>query len=292
MKICPSCSARFSDSGWRCPACFSTPKQVDGFLSFAPAQAKSDEGFQSHHFNELAQAEAEHFWFRSRNRLITWALHRFFPDTRKFLEIGCGTGFVLSGIAQDNPRLEISGSEIHSAGLHYAANRARNATLFQMDARDIPFDNEFDVIGAFDVLEHIEEDSKVLLQMFRAISPGGGMIVTVPQHRFLWSQQDEYACHVRRYEAQELQDKVEQAGFRVEGATSFVSLLLPLMFLSRLSKREVVENYDPTQEFRINKWVNTVLEGVLDLERLLIRVGLSFPMGGSRLLIARKPAEA
>ena len=64
------------------------------------------------------------------------------------------------------------------------------------------------------------------------------------------------------------------------------------MFLSRLSKREVVENYDPTQEFRINKWVNTVLEGVLDLERLMIRGGLSFPMGGSRLLIARKPAEA
>lgn len=264
---------------------------MDGYFSFAPEHAKSDEGFQPHQFDELAQAEAGHFWFRSRNRLIIWALHRFFPCARKFLEIGCGTGFVLSGIANDNPHLEISGSEIHSAGLNYAANRAKNVALFQMDARDIPFENEFDVIGAFDVLEHIEEDSKVLSQMFHAVLPGGGIIVTVPQHRFLWSQQDEYACHVRRYEAQELQNKVEEAGFWVERATSFVTLLLPLMFVSRLSKRKPVENYDPIQEFRISKLANMALEKVLDLERLMICRGISFPFGGSRLLIARKPTE-
>lgn len=292
MKICISCGAKFTDSNWLCPACFSRPGQVNGYLSFAPEEAQSNEGFQPHHFAELADAEAGHFWFRSRNRLIIWALRHFFPRARNFLEIGCGTGFVLSGVAEANPQLEMSGSEIHSAGLNYAANRVKHATLFQMDARDIPFENEFDVIGAFDVLEHIEEDEKVLAQMFHAISAGGGVILTVPQHRFLWSQQDEYACHVRRYEAQELHDKVEQAGFRVESATSFVSLLLPLMFLSRLSKRKPVENYDAAQEFRISGPANRVLERVLDLERMMIRAGISFPAGGSRLMIARKPAGA
>ena len=262
---------------------------MDGYISFAPEQAKSDEGFQPHHFYELAHAEAGHFWFRSRNRLIIWALDRFFPDARNFLEIGCGTGFVLSGVADTNPNLEISGSEIHSAGLSYAANRVKNATLFQMDARDIPFEDEFDVIGAFDVLEHIKEDERVLAQMFHALAPDGGIILTVPQHRFLWSQQDEYAYHVRRYEAQELHNKVEQAGFQVESTTSFVSLLLPLMFMSRLSKRKLVENYDSTQEFRISPLANRALESVLDLERMMIRGGISFPAGGSRLLIARKP---
>jgi len=263
---------------------------VDGYLSFAPEQAQSSEGFQPHHFAELAQAEAGNFWFRSRNRLIIWALHRFFPDAGNFLEIGCGTGFVLSGIAGANTNLEISGSEIHSAGLNYAAARVKRATLFQMDARNIPFENEFDVIGAFDVLEHIEEDEQVLSQMFHAISPDGGIILTVPQHRALWSQQDEYAFHVRRYEAQELHDKVEQAGFWVESETSFVSLLLPLMFLSRLSKRKRVENYDPAQELRISGLANRALEKVLDLERMMIGAGISFPVGGSRLLIARKPS--
>jgi SAM-dependent methyltransferase len=59
------------------------------------------------------------------------------------------------------------------------------AVLFQMDARKIPFESEFDVIGAFDVLEHIEEDEKALAQIFHAVLPGGGLILTVPQHRFL-----------------------------------------------------------------------------------------------------------
>lgn len=261
---------------------------MEGYLSFAPEAAQSNEGFQPHHFAELADAEAGNFWFRSRNRLIIWALQHFFPEAKNFLEIGCGTGFVLSGVAEANSQLEVSGSEIHSAGLNFAANRVKHATLFQMDARNIPFENEFDVIGAFDVLEHIEEDEKVLAQMFHAISPGGGIILTVPQHRFLWSQQDEYACHVRRYQAQELQNKVEQAGFQVERATSFVSLLLPLMFMSRLSKRKPAENYDATRELRISGLANAALEAVLDLERMIIRTGVSFPAGGSRLLIARK----
>lgn len=289
MKICISCGETFADKSWRCPLCFSTPKEVDGYLSFAPELARSAEGFQPHHFAELAQAEAGNFWFRSRNRLITWTLKRFFPDARSFLEIGCGTGFVLSGIATATPELEISGSEVHSAGLNYAADRARRADLFQMDARSIPFKSEFDVIGAFDVLEHIEEDEEVLAQMFQAVVPGGGIIVTVPQHRFLWSQQDDYACHVRRYEAPELRHKVEQAGFEVKRETSFVSLLLPLMFLSRLSKRKPVENYDATQELRMSARLNGILERVLDFERTMIRAGFTFPAGGSRLLIARKP---
>jgi SAM-dependent methyltransferase len=289
LKICISCKAKFTNTDWKCPYCSSSPQQIGGHLSFSPELAQSSEGFQPHHFAELAHAESGNFWFRSRNRLIIWVLERFFPEAKNFLEIGCGTGFVLSGVADANPQLEVSGSEIHSAGLSYATDRVKHATLFQMDARNIPFENEFDVIGAFDVLEHIEEDNKVLAQMFNALSPGGGIILTVPQHRFLWSQQDEYACHVRRYEAQELQSKIEQAGFQVERATSFVSLLLPLMFMSRLSKRRPVENYDATQELRINGIANKVLETILDFERFIIQVGISFPAGGSRLVIARKP---
>lgn len=290
MKICISCGETFADKGWRCPLCFSSPQEVDGYLSFAPELARSDEGFQPHSFARLAQVEAGNFWFRSRNRLIIWALERFFPDARNFLEIGCGTGFVLSGVAAAIPQLEVSGSEVQSAGLNYAADRVKRAELFQMDARSIPFKGEFDVIGAFDVLEHIEEDEEVLVQMFRAVVPGGGIILTVPQHRFLWSQQDEYACHVRRYEAPELRHKVEQAGFEVKRETSFVSLLLPLMFLSRLSKRKPVENYDAIQELRISDRLNRILERVLDFERTLIRTGFIFPAGGSRLLVARKPS--
>ena len=96
-----------------------------------------------------------------------------------------------------------------------------------MDARRIPFRDEFDVIGAFDVIEHIEEDVAVIDEVGRALRPGGGFVMTVPQHPALWSPQDEHAHHVRRYTAAGLRRKVEAAGFEVVRMTSFVRLLLP-----------------------------------------------------------------
>lgn len=259
----------------------------NGFPAFAPDLA-ANEGFRDDLFDELARLEAKNFWFRARNRLIQWALRRYFPAAKNFLEVGCGTGFVLAGVASVFPRLKLFGSEISSAGLVHAARRVESAELFQMDARAIPFRDEFDVIGAFDVLEHIHEDEAVLREMYCAVRPGGGIVLTVPQHAFLWSQTDAHARHVRRYAAQDLTAKVEAAGFRVEQMTSFVSLLLPLMMVSRARQPVTNESYDPLVELKIGGVANAVLEKIMDVERLVIRAGLNFAAGGSLLMVARK----
>jgi SAM-dependent methyltransferase len=203
------------------------------------------------------------------------------------MEIGCGTGFVLSGIRDALPKLKLSGSEIFSAGLGFAAERLPDVELFQMDARRIPFKEEFDVIGAFDVLEHIKEDEEVLSQMYLATRKGGGLIVTVPHHPFLWSAVDVCARHVRRYTSRELKTKIENAGFSVLRITSFVSLLLPLLIISRFKMRLGGDKLD-TSEVRAGPLVNATLERILDVERTTIRAGLSLPMGGSLLIVARR----
>lgn len=160
-----------------------------------------------------------------------------------------------------------------------------------MDARRIPYQNEFDCIGAFDVLEHIVEDEAVLTEMQRALRPGGGIVLTVPQHPWLWSRQDDYACHVRRYSRGKLREKVLRAGFKVELETSFVSFLLPAMLVSRLLQRKAFASSDPMAELRLPALINRTFEGVMNIERLFIRLGMRFPAGGSLLLIARKPEE-
>lgn len=288
MRICPDCGAPL-DEQWKCRAGCRDIERLDGYFAFAPALAQSSTGFRREYFAELVVLEEKNFWFRSRNRLIVWALRCYFPDATRFLEVGCGTGYVLSGIKGAFPEMQLYGSEIYTAGLGFAAMRADNALLFQMDAREIPFKDEFDVIGAFDVLEHIEEDERVLQQFYRAVRPGGGIVLTVPQHPFLWSQHDEAACHARRYRRRELKQKVEAAGFEVKMTTSFVSLLLPFMLLSRLRGRVPEEHYDPMAELRLGPVMNSILEGIMNIERALTRWGIRFPSGGSLLLVAGKP---
>jgi SAM-dependent methyltransferase len=288
MKLCFNCNENFTQESWICPNCNHTPALIENHYAFAPELAGTSEGYEAKFFAPLAEVEAGNFWFRARNQLIIWALQHYFPNAHNFLEIGCGTGFVLSGIQQAFPNMSLSGSEIFSQGLEFAKQRVMGANLFQMDARKIPFVDEFAVIGAFDVLEHIQEDAMVLNEMYKSTMQGGGIMLTVPQHPWLWSYADEYAHHVRRYQAQELKAKVETAGFRVLKMTSFVSLLLPIMMLARFKKVSKA-SYDPMSEFRINRFMNAVLEMVLNVERGLIQTGVSFPMGGSLLVLARKP---
>ncbi len=293
MRVCLACHQPVGSADWNCANCGHSPPKRDGILLFSPELADASSGFEARYFPKLASKEAEHFWFRARNRLIIWAFKKYFPQAENFLEIGCGTGFVLSGLKNALPQLRICGSEIFSEGLSFAAQRLPQAELWQMDARHLPFKEEFDVIGAFDVVEHIEEDEKVLSELYHAVKPGGGILLTVPQHAWLWSEADETAHHVRRYERAELKQKVEQAGFEILGVTSFVSLLLPAMWLSRSKKKSGSHSptpEDPTEsaEFNIPPLINQSFEALMALERGFIQSGISFPAGGSLLLTAKK----
>lgn len=288
MKLCLACDTAFGGASWRCPNCAWSPSESDGFPLFAPPSSGEDSGFAEEFFPELARLEAGHFWFESRNDVVAWAIDRFHPGMRNFMEVGCGTGFVLSFLSSRYPDARIVGSEYFPGGLRCAQQRVPRAELLQMDARRIPFVGEFDAIGAFDVLEHIEEDSLALTGLFRALRPGGTLFVTVPQHRFLWSAIDDYSFHKRRYSRDELVRKTLDAGFQILHATSFVSLLLPALLLSRSRSRSPNREFDPRAEFRISPVLNRVLRSVMRIELRMLRL-FSLPMGGSLLLVARKP---
>jgi SAM-dependent methyltransferase len=286
-KICLSCGQRFADERWRCPSCGHEPS-ANPYVSFAPALAADGATFDPGFFADLAATEEASFWFRGRNALILWALDRYFAHATSFLEIGCGTGFVLAGIRGHLPQLELAGAEVSAAGLEVARGRLPGVPIYQMDARRIPFENAFDVIGAFDLLEHIDRDDEALAQAHQAARPGGGLLLSVPQHRWLWSPADEVSGHRRRYDRADLLAKLHRVGFTPLRVTSFMSLLLPAMALARLRTRRAGQSYDWLGEVRLGWMTNRVLELVLDVERSMIRAGASFRFGGSLLVVARK----
>lgn len=245
--------------------------------------------YDPRHFERLFQLEAKSFWFRGRSDLIEWALGRYFPSARNLLEIGCGTGYVIERLHRAFPEIELSGTDFFEEGLAYARERVGAAVpLAQADATRLDLEDAFDVIGAFDVIEHIDDDRRVLANVHAALRPGGGALLTVPQHRWLWSATDVAACHVRRYARAELVEKLTTAGFEVLRMTSFTSLLLPAMWLARLRARE---HGEVEAELDMPAPLNAIGYATLKLESALIRRGANFAAGGSLLAVARKRAR-
>lgn len=283
MILCPACGAKNIHAKKGCGQCGFVPALLDGFIAWAPELAKHNDGFPEEGFESLARVESTSFWFRARNAIILWALRKYFPGFQSLLEVGCGTGFVLKGVVQAFPRVRVAGSEIYTAGLAFAAKRLPDVELIQMDARNLPYEAEFDVVAAFDVIEHILEDELVLRNFHRAIRPGGGCLITVPQHQWLWSTVDEVACHKRRYSKKELHAKVEAAGFWVVRSTSFVTFLLPLMFAARRKS-----DANGGTELALNPLLNWLLGTVMLIEYFLIRCGVPLPVGGSRLVVCQR----
>jgi SAM-dependent methyltransferase len=291
MKICLTCRKSYKSQDWTCPHCGKSTEGKEGFYSFINDNRKALESFDALSFPKLFRLEKDHFWFQHRSRLILNTIERFFPNISEVNEIGCGTGLILSEIDKRFPGLHLSGSDLFLEGLNFAQERVKKGAFYQMDACNMPFKEEFDLILALDIIEHIDEDTKALENMYRSIKPGGGIILTVPQHRWLWSVQDEKSFHKRRYSRHELVDKVHACGFQVIHTTSFVSLLLPLMVLSRLLGQFITHKqqaYDLARELKISPVINRILRMICHAEEFMINNKISLPAGGSLLCVGIK----
>lgn len=287
MRICTNCQNLIEFDFSDCGFCQNSIDVVNGFYAFSPNQAQDGNGFKIESFSHLANLEEGNFWFNSRNKLIIYLIKSFHISCQKFLEIGCGTGYILKAIHTQFPKINLFGSELFTQGLEFAAQRLPDATFMQMDARTIPFENEFDCIGLFDVLEHIDKDKLVLLNIHKALKNQGFLFITVPQHEWLWSPIDDMACHVRRYEIKDLSQKLEEVGFKMVFSSSFLFFLLPAMFISRQIQSNK-KNASTNSEFEIPRFLNFIFGKILNFEVFLIQKGFRFPIGGSRVVVAQK----
>jgi 2-polyprenyl-3-methyl-5-hydroxy-6-metoxy-1,4-benzoquinol methylase len=268
---------------------------IDDFRCYAPELALDCDDYPVESYQRLCQLEEVHFWFRARNRIIIREFGRHLPShgRPRILEIGCGTGNVLQSLAALN-RYDLTGAEAHIAGLRLARARLPMVEFVQADARDLPYEATFDAIGAFDVIEHITEDEGVLVSVWRSLKPRGIVVVTVPQHQWLWSSVDEQARHKRRYRRRDLLVKMRSAGFEVLRVTSFITALLPVLYASRLSKRQRPDAASEIDwsEFELSPFANATGEAATRIDEALIGAGLSLPLGGSLLAVGRKRTQA
>ncbi|MCS7029733.1 MAG: methyltransferase domain-containing protein [Bacteroidia bacterium] len=180
---------------------------------------------------------------------------------------------------------------IHLSGITFAQKRLPQVEFIQLDATKMPFRESFDAIGAFDVLEHIEQDEIVMQQVGLALKKGGYFFISVPQYQWMWSITDDMAYHKRRYHRTELHQKLEKAGFEVLYMTSFVFALFPLMVLHRLlnkRNKQAESELKANNEILIHPLLNRSFKIVMKIDEWFIRRNLSLPYGGSLIAVARK----
>jgi SAM-dependent methyltransferase len=249
-------------------------------------------GYNPEHFSLLAAAEDRHFWFRARSRLVEAVIKRTAIARRdlRVLEIGCGTGTMLRTLGRACPGARIVGMDLYAEGLRFARGRSA-AYLVQGRVEQPPFATRFDIVGFFDVLEHLPDDLAALRHAHGLLEPDGRLVLTVPAHQWLWSDVDEIAGHCRRYEQPVLRARLQQAGYRVQLMTEFMSALVPLVWVSRKFARRRTGEEQLARELSVSPVLNTALEWALRPEAGWIAAGRGLPVGMSMIAVAT-PAGA
>lgn len=239
------------------------------------------------------QVEEHSFWFRHRNTVILSLVGRF-PPRGMFFDVGGGNGFV-SAALQD-AGFEVALIEPGLDGIRNARSRGvRNLVCSAFDSVGF-FPASTPAIGLFDVLEHVKDDGGFLQKIFAALSPGGRVYIAVPSWWFLWSAEDTFAGHYRRYSLSSLSRRLCRCGFRILYKSFFFALLpLPILVLrtmpTALGLREAHAGSAINELAGGGSRETPFLDRYLRLEAGIIAGGGRIPFGASCFVIAEKPVE-
>jgi SAM-dependent methyltransferase len=238
--------------------------------------------------------EDSSFWFRHRNRVLVH-LARTFPPPGPLADVGGGNGFVSCALEQAGfPTILV---EPGPGGVRNACARGlRNVVWATLETAGFQ-PQSLPAVGLFDVLEHIEDDRAFLATVGRLIRPGGRLYLTVPAYRFLWSAEDTETGHYRRYTLPSLSARLREAGFAVEYASYFFGLLPVPVFLLRtvpslLGIRRSTSDETTQREHAAGKGLlGRLADRLFDAELAWLRAGRRLPVGGSCVVVARRPAQ-
>ena len=294
--VCPACRGALAAtaSGAVCLGCGAGYDEVEGVLHLL-AGSRGAPGYDPHFFDTLEKVEDRHFWFLGRRAVILAALRRSVPDLahRRLFDVGCGTGGLLAHF--DRSGLRLSGAcDVYLESLRLVRRRVDVPLVLVDQGRELPLGEGHDLLGMFDVLEHVDDDGAMLRSLRDALLPGGVLVLTVPAHPALFDEMDELAHHRRRYTRAALRAVLRDAGFEVRLLNHFMAPLVPALLAARFLGRLLPSARAPASsrrgmELRVVPGLNAAFRGVLALERLALP-RLSLPFGSSIVAVASRPS--
>ena len=235
-------------------------------------------------YQQMAELDDRHWWYRARREIIADLIRRegkLPANNAQILEIGCGTGHNLAMLAGFG---HVEGLELDDEARELSEKRLGRKVLSSPlpELAGVP-DRHYDLIGAFDVIEHIDDDRAALDSIAAKLRPKGRFIMTVPAHQWMWTAHDVVNHHKRRYSKSGVRRLIEQSPLALIKLGYFNSLLFPLAVAERAaSKLRGREDADVTLP---PAPLNSALEAVFAAERYLVG-RLPLPIGLSLFAVA------
>jgi SAM-dependent methyltransferase len=130
----------------------------------------------------------------------------------RLLEVGCGSGALIEDLTRAGYSCEAIETSPEALRLASAVHKSNPGVRIHAEAQ-ASWRESFDYIFSFEVLEHIKDDHKTLSQWTEWLKSGGYVLISVPAHHRRWNASDVWAGHFRRYERDELEQLLAQAGF-------------------------------------------------------------------------------
>lgn len=227
------------------------------------------------------------FWFRARRGLIRSLLGWMdLKGTHKVLDIGSGTGEHLSTLCSLG---SVTALDLNRQALGMIDESLVDSKL-EGDICNLDFpDSTFDIVTAFDVLEHVRDHERAVEEACRVLHPGGHLIITVPAYQWMRSAHDRALGHKRRYTLRTVRSLLGKR-FEIVRDGYWMCSPFPLLAVSRLVRRgtEAGEPEVPS----LPAPVDNALCRVLEAENFIIRKGINLPFGSTVYAIARKGGVA
>ena len=238
-------------------------------------------------YARLAEFEQDYWWHQGRLEIIRTYLKRTSGNSSNLtiLNVGCGTGGTIDMLEKFG---KVDNVDISDEAIAFM-NRLGYGNTTKVDGIDLPFgDKTYDIVGAFDVLEHIEDHKGALSEWKRVLKDDGAIVVTVPAYQWLWSDHDTSMHHWRRYTVKSLTAVAAEAGFRAERTSYAISFSLPLVAGFRLGRKILHRRADPEASLvPVPQAVNKLFTTLLKMEAKLHDT-VSLPAGTSIITILRK----
>lgn len=223
--------------------------------------------------------DPDYWWYRARGDLLRAALGDHVGPATRVLDVGSADGPSVTWLRGDR-HVTV---DLDPRGLRAGEGVCASALA-------LPFrEGAFDVVSAFDVVEHCDPEDEALAELARVLQPGGRLLLSVPAYTWAWTDHDVRAGHHRRYTRARLVAAVESAGFVVRRASYGFAGVFPMFAAERISRR--LRRPQPASEARLPRVSPTAERVLLGLSRAESRVigGRDLPFGSSVFLAAHKP---